>query len=1111
MKQSWLFILSFLCFTFAWGQKEISGTVKTNDGMPLPGVNVVVKGTTNGVSTDFDGNFSIKVPNEKSVLVFSILGMKTQEKIVGNNKTLHIILEDDVVQIEGVVVTGYQEISKKSFTGASQTLKADQVKIDGVVDVGRMLEGRAAGVNVQNITGTFGTAPKITIRGGSSIFGDTKPLWVVDGAVQEEVVNLSFDQLASGDSATLVSSAISGLNANDIQSIEILKDASALSLYGARALNGAVIITTKSGRKNTKTNISYQLEQSVRDIPNYGQYDILNSQQTMAIYKELEEKGHFALSSHTQGRYGGVYNMYYRAIDTYIPETGSFLADNTEEGKAKFLRTYEYANTNWFKTLFRHSVTQNHTISMSGGGENSTQYASIGFFVDPGWSIADRVTRITGNLKSNYTLSPSVNVGMLVQGSIRKQKVPGTYSRQTNTVTGEYTRNFDINPFSYALNTSRTLRPYDNNGKYEYYRYNYAPMNILDELNNNHIDLSVLELKFQGDLEVKLAKGLKYNFLGSVRHVKSTNEHSVTENSNVVKAHQANETTIVTQSNPFLFRDPDNLNKIKQVVLPNGGVLSISEDNLDTYYFRNSLEYKSIFKDVHDVKLYLGQEYRHTDRDNSFFNGYGYQFSKGGTPFTDYRIIQKYLNDNLDYFGKGFNKERGIAFFLQGSYSYDERYILTGTANYEGSNKLGKSSSARWLPTWNVSGRWNLHNETFLKGNEKLSNAALRLSYGLIAGLGSASNALAVFRNEISNRYLSANRENTIYISQLQNNELTWEKVYETNIGLDLGFFNNRISLSTDLYQKKSSDLIDYVRTSGVGGEHIKLANNASMITKGIELSLDTRNVKTDNFSWNSSINFSYFHQEITELKFKPYVFGLVRETGGNVVGEARNTLYSFDFQKLDSRGLPVLRLPEGKNYLRDIDFQDNENIMSYLKKEGPVDPNITGGLSNTFKYKNWELNFLITASAGNKIRKNPQFKARYTDLDVFSKDFVNRWIHSGDENITNVPSIPSNRTISEVGAQNIDRLYNAYNYSSERVVDGSFVRMKNISLSYTFDKEFINNLRISNLTLRLQATNPFLIYSDPRLNGQDPEFFRSGGVAYPISGQYTFTINLGI
>ena len=1114
MKEKLMYALlcTVLFFGVAFAQERtVTGVVKDEAGTPLPGASVLVKGTSHGVATDFDGKYSIKVPNDSAVLVFSQLGSASVEKVVGTAKVINVVLKENVTELKGVVVTGYQEFDRSKFTGNAQTLKADNIKMDGVVDVGRMIEGRAAGVNVQNISGTFGTSPKITIRGGSSIFGDTKPLWVVDGAVQEEVVNLSFEQLASGDASTLVSSAISGINANDIESIEILKDASALSLYGARALNGAVIITTKSGRKNVKTQVNYQLEESVRMIPNYNQYDIMNSQETMDVYQELERKGYFSLSSYTQARYGGAYNIMYRAIDTFNPATGTFLLENTDAARLAFLRKYEYANTDWFKTLFRPSLTQNHTVSLSGGGENATVYGSVGFFVDPGWTIADRVHRVTGNLKTTYTLSPSVKIGVLTQGSIRTQKAPGTYNRSANTVNGGYDRDFDINPFSYALNTTRALRPYGDDGKYEYYSYNYAPMNILNELANNYMDLNVLEYKIQGDIEVKLAKGLKYNFLGSVRHVKSSNEHSMKEDSNVVGAYRANRTTVIAKANPFLFEDPENPDMIPQVALPNGGIYRLTKNNLQSYYFRNALEYKRLFKDVHDLKVFLGQEYRHTDRDNSFFNGYGYQFARGGTAFTDYRVIQKTIQDNSPYFGKSFTKERGIAFFLQGTYTYDNRYVFAGTANYEGSNQLGRSRSARWLPTWNVSGRWNASNEKFLEDNNTISNLAFRLSYGLIAGLGSASNALAIFKNEVANRYNLSDRENTIYIEALQNSELTWEKVYEANVGIELGLFKNRVNLSLDLYQKNSKDLIDYVRTSGVGGQLVKLANNASMVTKGIELALDTKNIKTDNFSWNTGINFAYFNQEITSLTYRPNVYNLVREVGGNVVGGARNTLYSYDFIGLNNKGLPLFNLLNGATDYSKIDFQSMDNILSYLKKEGPVEPNITGGLSNTFRYKNWELSCLITVAAGNKIRKPDQYSVAYNDLSVFPKEMRNRWINPGDEKVTNIPAIADKRTVNEVGSATLRRVYNAYNYSTERVVDGSFVRMKSIGLSYTFPKDVLDALHVNNFTLRLQATNPFLIYADKNLNGQDPEFFRTGGVAYPVNTQYTFTINLGI
>ncbi|MFV0247362.1 MAG: SusC/RagA family TonB-linked outer membrane protein [Tenacibaculum sp.] len=1090
-------------------QKAIKGKVSDKSGFPLPGVSIVKQGTSTGVSTNFDGEFEIAA-SKGNKLIITFIGMKTKTITVKDELFLNIALEDEIEELDGIVVTGYRNINKKAFTGASQTIKAEDVVIDGLIDPGRMLEGRAAGVNVQNITGTFGAAPKITIRGGSSIFGDTKPLWVIDGAVQEEIVNLSFDQLVSGDSATLISSAIAGLNANDIESIEILKDASALSLYGARALNGAVIISTKSGNRNTPSAVSYQAEYTIRSIPSYVSYNLLNSQETMGIYKEMYNKGFLRLSSTTQGRYGGVYNLMYRAINTYNPSTGEFFVQNTLESRNAFLKQYEMANTDWFKILFRQIPTQNHTLSFTGGGKNTSQYASLGFYTDPGWSIADKISRITANLRGAYYLSDKVNAGILIQGSIREQKAPGTYNRQSTSVYGEYTRDFDINPFSYALNTSRTLRPYDNSGNLEYYRYNWAPLNILNEIENNTINLRVIDLKLQGNLNLKLYKNFDYSFLGSVRYVNSIKEHNITENSNVVAAYRANETTIVANDNIFLFTDPDDPVSIPQVVLNEGGILNQNTDNLKSFYLRNALDFTKKLDDKQSLKLYLGQEYRHTDRENSFFTGFGYQYNRGGIPFTNYQIIKMSLLNDTDYFGKTFDRERGIAFFGQSSYSFNNKYIISATVNYEGSNKLGRSTKARWLPTWNISGKWNASNENILKNNPIISNLSLRLGYGLIAGLGTADNALSVFRNDIANRFSPEDRENLIDIIDLENSELTWEKLYETNMGLDLGLYKNKINLSVDVYCKKSFDLIDFVRTSGIGGEFFKLANNADMSTKGLEASLLSRNVNADTFKWSTTFNFAWFNQKITKLQSEPNVLSLVRDVGGSVVGYQRNSIFSFDFTGLNNQGVPTYYFDDGRNPITGVDFQETSNILNYLKYEGPVEPNLTGGLSNTFSFKNWELSSLITWQAGNKIRLTPIYSSRYSDLDVFPSEFKNRWSLIGDKNITDIPVLLDTRLNSKYG-RDIRRTYNAYNFSTERVVDGSFVRMKNIALTYKFSKELKKRLKISRFVIRVQATNPFLVYSDSDLNGQDPEFFRAGGVAYPIQKQYTLTLNVGL
>lgn len=1104
-------------FSNSQQSKSISGKITDSGGIPLAGVTVMINGTTKGAVTDFDGVYSI-MAKTGDVLKISYVGMGTQTITVGGNNTINVVMKEDLESLDTVVITGYQNVKRDLFTGASQTINAADVKLDGVPDLSRALEGRAAGVSVQNVTGTFGAAPRITIRGASSILGDTKPIWIIDGVIQEEIVNLSVSDLVSGDPNTLLSSAVAGLNASDIQSFEILKDASATALYGARALNGVVVITTKSGKRNQKPTFNYALELAVRDIPRYSNYDLLNSQETVSVYREMESKGFLDMPSSFQGRYGGIYNIMYRAINNYDETTGQFQLENTPEARAKFLQQYELANTNWFKTLFNAAPTQTHTLSFSGGGENSTSYASLGYYTDGGWTVADRVRRITGNLRNTYYLiDDKLKITTQMQGSIRNQLAPGTFARNEDLVGGSYTRDFDINPFSYALNTSRALRPRDNNGNLEYSRYNWAPFNILDELDNNKMELNVNDIKFQAQIDYEFNDNLKYTFLGSARYAVSNNEHAVTENSNVAAAYRSAETTIVQEENTFLFDDPDKPNELPYVVLPVGGILINSKNTLTTYTVRNALEFTKSFNDnTHGLTLYGGQEYRYADRSESSNTGYGYQFDRGGTVFTDPDILRKAIIEGNPYFSASETRQREVTFFGSATYDYQRKYVLSLTGNYEGSNRAGKSSDSRWLPTYTVGGRWNLDKEDFIKNSNVISSMAFRPSYGLVALLADrATNNLAVFRNQITDRYTSTDRENYIDIEDLQNSELTWEKTLELNLGLDVGLFDNRIQLNFDAYFRKGKDLIDLIRTTGIGGESIKLGNNSEMTTNGIEFQLNTVNIKTDDFSWKTGFNISHFNQEVTALKQQSNVFDLVSGAGkGNTIGRPKGALFSFRFEGLNEWGLPEF-FTEHPDFNPDrpydlIDFEDTDNVQDYLKYEGAIEPNLSGGFANSFTYKNWDFSFFISFSAGNKIRLAPTYKHEYSDLDVFPREFVNRWLLPGDENYTNVPVIASESVLESFDSNTLKRAYNAYNYSTERVADGDFVRMKNISLGYSLDNKTVKQLGLSKFRMSLQSTNPFLIYSDSKLGGQDPEFFRSGGVAFPITRMFTFTLNVG-
>jgi hypothetical protein len=503
----------------------------------------------------------------------------------------------------------------------------------------------------------------------------------------------------------------------------------------------------------------------------------------------------------------------------------------------------------------------------------------------------------------------------------------------------------------------------------------------------------------------------------------------------------------------------------------------------------------------------VGQELKHTDRQESFNNGYGYQYNRGGVPFTDYLIIKQTVQGGFDYFDLDQTYDRYVAFFGNAGYSFKGKYTVNGTCRVDGSNQLGRSSSSRWLPTWNVSGKWNLKEEPFLVNVNAISFLSLRGTYGLTASMGPAKNSSLILKNRVSFRPYQSEKENLMYIDELENSELTWEKMYEANIGLDIGFFNNRISLESDVYQRKSFDLIALMQTSGVGGQEWKYANYADMESKGIEFSLSTKNIKSKDFSWTTNFTFAYNDNEITDLKAKPRVYDLTKAEGDALEGYPVRSLFSIPFAGLSDQGLPQFYNEDGEAVISDIYFQGKD--VDYLKYEGQIDPKTTGGFGNVFKYKGIRLNVFMTYQFGNVIRLYPSFKNKYSDWDAMTNDFIDRWVAPGDESITNIPSIPYKRVDDEVSG--LKNAYNSYNYSDQRVAKGDFIRLKEVSLSYDLPKKTLKSIGFKSAQLKLQATNLCLLYSDDKLNGQDPEFFGSGGVALPIPRQFTLTVKLGI
>lgn len=1101
-----LFLIGLISHSYAQN-RIIHGNVKDETGEAVIGATVIVKDKPKeGTVSDFDGNFQIQIPAGTELLTISYIGMVSQD--IKPKDNLKIVLVTDTKQLEEVVVTGMQRMDKRLFTGATTKIDANNAKLDGVADVSRALEGKASGVTVQNVSGTFGTAPKIRVRGATSIYGSSKPLWVVDGVVIEDAVEVSADQLSSGDAVTLISSAIAGLNADDIESFQILKDGSATSIYGARAMAGVIVVSTKKGTSGL-SKISYTGEFSTRLKPSYSDYNISNSQEQMGIYREMEQKGWLEISSLASASSSGIYGRMYQLIDTYDPSSGTYLLENTTAAKNAYLQTAEFRNTDWFDLLFKNTVTQNHALSISSGTDKAKLYASLSVMSDPGWTLASGVERYTANANASFNPTKNFTINLLTSASYRNQDAPGTLSQDMDVVSGAVKRNFDINPFSFAMNSSRTLDPE------QVYSRNYAAFNIFDELKENTINLNIADIKFQGEMKWKPLKGLEIAGLSAIRYQTTAQEHLIAKNSNQANAYRAGVDPInatIREFNPFLYTDPDIVNALPETILPEGGIKFRNDYSVRQIDFRGTVSYNSSFgmNQEYITSLFAGAETNLTDRNAEYQELWGWDGAN--VPNINYLLFKQKTEENSVYFYDRWTYSRSIAYFASSTLSYDGIYTLNLTGRYEGTNKLGKSIQARWLPTWNVAFAWNAHEEDFFDAlKPTLSHLTIKTSYSLTADRGpaSVSNADPIFTSFSPYRPFAAVKEIGLELNQIGNSELTYEKKHEFNTGADIGFLGNKINLSADVYTRNNFDLIGLIYTQGVGGQIAKMANVAAMKSSGAEFTLSTRNVKTKNFSWQSDFTFSKTKNEITDLDARSNVIQLVSGSGYAKEGFPVRSLFSIPFLGLNDEGLPTFLNQDGEVTVTDIYFQEFEKL-DFLKYEGPTDPTITGGLGNIFNYKNFRFNVFITYSFGNKLRLDPVFRAVYSDISSLPKEFKNRWILPGDENYTDIPAIASKRQYMNYGSS-LSYAYNAYNYSTARIADGGFVRMKEMSLSYDFNTKLVNALQLSDLNIKLQATNLFLIYADRKLNGQDPEFINSGGVATPMPKQFTLTLRMGI
>ena len=1056
------FVVWLMALTAVVGQTKVEGVVVAQeDNEPVIGATVMVEGEKTGTTTDLDGHFTIEVPAGKK-LVISYVGMTTQTLVPKSQ--MQVVLVSDAIMVEEVVVTGMQKMDKRLFTGSSTKVSAQDAKIDGVADASRALEGRAAGVSVQNVSGTFGAAPKIRVRGATSIYGSSKPLWVVDGVIMEDIVEVSADDLASGDANTLISSAIAGLNSDDIESFQILKDGSATSIYGARAMAGVIVVTTKKGTAG-QNRINYTGEYTMRLKPSYSTFNIMNSQDQMSVYQELQQKGYLNYAETANASETGIYGKMYQLLSQYDAVTGTFALENTPAAKAAYLRAAEYRNTDWFDLLFSNSLQHTHSVSMSGGSDKAQYYASVSAMMDPGWTKKSSVERYTANMNANFNISKKVTFGVISSASYRGQEAPGTLSQVTDPVAGTVSRSFDINPYSYALNSSRTLDPY------EFYTRNYAPFNIFHELDNNYIDLRVTDFRLQGKLTYKPITKVELTALGAVKYSTTMQEHKILDESNQAMAYRAMDTSTIREQNRYLYRDPDDIFALPISILPQGGILERTDNSMFGYDFRGSVSYNDVFHDTHIVNAYGGMELNYVNRHMHWDRDWGLLFDDGEISAFSYLAFKQMAERNNTYYTLANTRERSAAFFANVTYSYKGRYTVNGTFRY----------------------------------------LTLKVSYSLTADRGPASvtNSTDIYGPYNPWRPFTTVKETGNELLQPANPELTYEKKHELNLGFEAGLMDNRINVSFDWYKRNNFDLIGPMLSAGYAGGLQQYANIAEMKSSGVEVSVSTVNIRKKDFSWTTSFIYSHTSNEVTKLRSAERLIDLVSGSGFTLEGYPVRSIFSIPFAGLNKEGLPTF-LVNGLRTVTGIYFQETDpEQLRFLEYSGSADPTDMGSLGNVFKWKGLTLNVFLTYSFGNVIRLDAAFSNRYNDLRAMPKEFRNRWTVPGDEAKTDIPVIASQR--QNRNDTNLGFAYSAYNFSTARIAKGDFVRMKEISLGYDFPKSWLSKFGFQTLGIKLQATNLFLLYADKKLNGQDPEFTNAGGVAVPMPKQFTCTLRFGL
>lgn len=989
-------------------ERTVTGKVTSQeDGSPLPGVNVVVKGTTTGTATDANGNFSITVPSGEATLVFSFIGLESQEIAVGTRSTIDVALATDVRQLSEVVVTGYQTQLKREITGSVSTIGGEEFANLPVQSLDRAIQGRAAGTQIAAASGQPGGALNIRIRGIGSINAGNDPLIIVDGV-----------QLAKfGQSSQTSSNPLNAINPNDIESVQILKDPAQSAIYGAQAANGIIVVTTKSGSRKSQSGINVSVQEGVVQPMNL--YEVLNAQQHATLMAEQE----INIGADPSAP-GGAYQYYGNPED---PST--------------------YDDYDWVDAMFQNARFRTIDLSMNGSSEKTSFFFGGSYNYNQGQIIMSDFERFTGRVNVNHRATEKLTVDAKI--SVAHIKQFGTIA-DGNFVNGPWVATFAAFPSSAAIDPETgEYNPYPTNGLSHLFNYN-----ILQGVNQ--------EVRLGRTFQTVSSASATYQIIPSLAI------------SGLVGIDMS------------MNRDDNQRPRTIPAFAGNGGSVLVNNRRSVNMNSNVTLNYNKTFGDVHNVKAIVGYEYKFEEREGAsltavgFSNAY-FRLPSNGVPNATTGFFQEYKR--LGYFGKV-------------DYNFDEKYYASFTLRRDGHSRFGAVNP--YGTFYAASAGWMISEESFMDGLTFIDDLKLKGSYGVLGNADIGEYRTNTNFGGSTGQYAG---QTTLTITQLGNDQITWEEEESFNVGLDFAVLDNRIYGTVDLWKTNNNDLlfnVPFLQTGGITNNDIT-QNIGSVENKGIDIELGGVVVNSGGFRWDMRFNTSFLSNKVTKLVDSDTIFSGSIPT--LIVGQPVDFFYLLEYAGVNpANGRAMIRDKDG-NLAYSGGYEDGAVRGSGIPKN-------FGGWSNTFSFKGITLDVFFQYQLGNKAFNQDLYNIISPGgNDNRRIDILNRWRQPGD--VTNYPMMTPNGTIG-----GIDQDF-GFIGTTRFLSDGGYIRLKTATLSYDLPRSILSKANIRNLRVFVQGVN---LLTWTKFDGIDPEVIANNnttGVStfgtYPQGRQFSAGINLGL